>query len=256
MNAEMLIGIAKPLLKKYSDAPLEDQSKILSELERLAEAYMSKVANGIELNEGEDEILFMLKLQDGQVFLTPCAIDEDDSITRVFVNEYGLNLTQLCRSIPVPKIILLGLALFVDQNEDSQKKALEDIQAIMSDAANLPECKLRVIEEPPLPFTPQLPASEVESENGKVISLNSFSEENQHQESVEKHQKKYDKENEEASSMISDSPKFEIGETALRKAEHDKWVEFTVNEAYLELIADYPEEYKKLDRREEEKNPD
>lgn len=44
---------------------------------------------------------------------------------------------------------------------------------------------------------------------------------------------------------------FKIGERALRRSNHghdthDTWIEFTVNETYLELIAEFPDDYKKL----------
>lgn len=44
---------------------------------------------------------------------------------------------------------------------------------------------------------------------------------------------------------------FKVGEKALRRKTscgvvHDTWVEFLVNETYLELIAEFPDDYKKL----------
>lgn len=45
-----------------------------------------------------------------------------------------------------------------------------------------------------------------------------------------------------------------IGDKGLRKISHDRWVEFTVNETYLSLIAEFPKYYKHLIRK-KMKNP-
>jgi len=40
-----------------------------------------------------------------------------------------------------------------------------------------------------------------------------------------------------------------LGDTALRKKEHhsnDEWIEFDANETYMHLIAEFPEDYKRL----------
>jgi len=153
MTTELLIGFAKPMLQKFLDKPLKDQSIVVEQALNLFGDYFEDLKNGIPLQNGEDDLLIMLQLQpaqpetetteatERQINFVPSMITEDDRFSRLFIDEEGVNLTRLSQSIPVPKLILLFLTM-VSGKSDEHTDVFSELKSIITEAVNLPECKL------------------------------------------------------------------------------------------------------------------
>lgn len=159
MTTELLIGFAKPMLQKFSDKSLKDQSIVVEQLLNLFADWFSDLKNEIPLLEDEDDLLIMLQLQEAKpetattaatergLYLIPTIINKDDKFTRLFIDDLGINLTILSQSIPVPKLILLILTM-VSSKSDEHTDVFSELTSIITEAVNLPECKLHTSSAP------------------------------------------------------------------------------------------------------------